>query len=133
MYNSGKPRQYLNSNQLPEALNLYAKLSDQKVPEAMYEYSNLALQNKNENESLACSQAFDMLTEAANKGYTPAKRTLGFLYCFADNEEILRASNYYERCTYSKNVSKGSQLLIQAMLQGDTTASRLLDDLNIKQ
>ncbi len=124
-------RNYMIGNDIEEALKIYQKLSEQNVPEAMYQYANLALQNKNEN--LNCADAFELLSSASNAGYTPAKRTLGFLYSFADNEEVLKQANYYERCTFTKNLSKGSQLLIQAMLKGDSTASRYLDDLNIKR
>jgi len=60
----------------------------------------------------------------------PAKRTLGFLYLFADSDEVLQI-NEYDKCEYERNVFKGSKLLSEAMLAGDTTAKRLLDDLNM--
>lgn len=124
-------RQYLNNDQMPEALFLYRALSQQQIPEGMYEYANLALQDRNEN--LTCEQAFQLLIAAANKGYVPAKRTLGFLYSFADDVDVLKSNNYYERCSFGKNRSQGSQLLMEAMLKGDTTAKRMLDELNAKK
>ena len=124
-------KQFLASEQLPEALFMYRTLAQQQVPEAMYTYANLALQDR--NESISCEQAFEYLISAANKGYTPAKRTLGFLYSFADDVDALKSNNYYERCSFGKNKSQGSQLLMEAMLQGDTTAGRMLNELNAKE
>jgi serine/threonine-protein kinase len=123
-------KQFLNTGRLPEALATYKNLAAQKVPEAMYQYAKMALQNK--NEGLNCSDAFDMLANSAEKNYAPAKTTLGILYIYADNDEVLQRNNYYERCEFTKNLSRGSQLLISAMLQGDTTAARILDQLNMK-
>ena len=61
--------------------------------------------------------------------YVPAKRTLGFLYAFADDDPTLLQNNY-DRCNFIKNVTQGSKLLMEVMLTGDTTARRMLDDLN---
>lgn len=123
-------RQFLVEGKVPEAFIIYSNLSKKQVPEAMYYYGKLALQNKNAN--LRCSEAFDLLKRASDKGYTPAKRTFGFLYSFADDQEELQQANYYKRCSFAKNISKGSKLLMEATLQGDTTASRYLDLLNDK-
>lgn len=123
-------RQLLNDNR-PEALTAYRNLSQQQVPEAMYIYAKLALQNKNKH--INCSQAFQLMTDAANTGYAPAKRTLGFLYSFADDDNALRTNFFYERCRFIKDMPKGSQLLMEATLQGDTAAVRFLDELNAKQ
>jgi serine/threonine-protein kinase len=123
-------KQFLTQGKLPEAFIIYSSLSRQQVPEAMYFYGKLALQNKNEN--ISCTEAFALLKKASDKGYTPAKRTLGFLYSFADDKAALQQANYFERCTFAKNLAKGSVLLMEATLRGDTTASRFLDMLNVK-
>ncbi len=121
-------RRLLENNQVKEALYIYNYLSEQEVPEAMYYYGNLGLQKK--NEEVDCGKAFQLVEKASDKGYIPAKRTLGFLYLFADNTEILQINNY-EQCTYDRNVFKGSKLLMEAVLAGDTTAKRLSEELNI--
>ncbi len=123
-------KQLLGSNKLSEALAVYKNLSQQQVPEAMYVYAKLALQNRNRN--INCGQAFQLLTNAANTGYAPAKRTLGFLYSFADDNNALKSYSFYERCRFIKDVPKGSKMLMEATLQGDTAAVRLLDELNAK-
>jgi serine/threonine-protein kinase len=124
-------RQLLNSNNLPEALAAYKVLSQQQVPEAMYVYGKLALQNR--NKQLNCADAFQLLVSSANNGYVPAKRTVGFLYSFADDDNALKSNFFYERCKFIKDVAKGSKLLMEATLQGDTDAVRFLEDLNAKQ
>ncbi|MCW3110196.1 MAG: protein kinase [Segetibacter sp.] len=123
-------KQFLTEGKLPEAFIIYSSLSQQQIPEAMYFYGKLALQNKNAN--ISCAEAFELLKRASDKGYPPARRTLGFLYSFADDKEALNQANYLERCIFSKNIAKGSKLLMEATLQGDTTASRFLDILNSK-
>ncbi len=123
-------RSLLANNQVKEALYIYSYLSEKEVPEAMYHYGNLALQNKNED--VDCEEALRLLNEASQKGYTPAKRTLGFLYIFARNEDVLRISNY-NHCEYEKSVFKGSKLLMEAVLAGDSTAKRILDEVNIRR
>ncbi len=119
-------RYFLNSGKTVEALIIYNTLSKQEVPEAMYQYGNLALQNLNIN----CAEAFNLVKKAAAKGHVPAKRALGFLYAFAEDKSALQQNNYYERCSFSKDLKKGSKLLMEATLAGDTAASHLLDDLN---
>jgi len=89
------------------------------------------LQNKNEN--INCVEAFDLLKRASDEGYAPAKRTLGFLYAFANDTKTLQQSDFYERCRISKNTAEGARLLMEATLLGDTIANRLLDQLNAKQ
>jgi eukaryotic-like serine/threonine-protein kinase len=123
-------RQFLIANKIKEAIYIYSFLSDQGVPEAMYEYGNLTLQNK--NDALSCEEAMSLIQKASDKDYIPAKRTLGFLYIFAENKEVLQVSNY-DRCNYDKNVYKGTQLLLQAALRGDSTAKRLMDEINAKR
>ena len=71
------------------------------------------------------------LRKASDRNYTPAKRTLGFLYLFAENTDVLQI-NGYDNCKYEKDFQKGSRLLIQAVAEGDTTAKRLLDEINRK-
>lgn len=123
-------KQFLNQQKTAEALVIYSTYSARQVPEAMYQYAKLALQNKNGN--ISCAEAFRLLESAAGKGCIPAKRTLGFLYIYAQDKETLTQSNFYERCVFSKNIRMGSKLLMEAMLKGDTTAARLLDVLNKK-
>jgi eukaryotic-like serine/threonine-protein kinase len=118
-------RELVSNNELPEALYIYSYLSKQGVPEAMYYYGNLALQNKNDD--IECPEAMQLLTRASNKGYTPAKRTLGFLYIFAENRDILQM-NDYERCQFDRDVFKGTKLLVEAVAAGDSTAQRMLDE-----
>ncbi|WP_082886648.1 serine/threonine-protein kinase [Flavisolibacter tropicus] len=120
-------RDYIANRQIPEALHVYNFLAQQNVPEAMYEYGSLALQRR--NQEISCGEGFDLVKKASDKGYTPAKRTLGFLYLFADNEQVLRLNNY-ETCQYEKNVFRGSKLLMEAIMEGDTTAKRLMEEFN---
>ena len=122
-------KRLLDNNQVKEALYIYNYLSEQGVPEAMYHFGNLGLQKK--NEALDCGAAFSLVEKASDNGHIPAKRTLGFLYLFADNREVLDI-NDYEQCTYKRNVFKGSKLLMEAVLGGDTTAKRLSEELNIE-
>ena len=90
----------------------------------MYELSNLALHDK--YEALPCDEAVRLLKDASDKGYMPAKRTLGFLYLFAENQQVLQVSNY-DRCPFEKNTGRGITLLTEAMLSGDTTANKWLE------
>lgn len=121
----------LAENRKDEALKIYAQLSQQNVPQAMFQYANLALQNKNTN--IDCSQAFNLLMMASDKDYLPAKTTLGFLYGFADDDDLLKQHNYFIRCSFSKNTYKGAQLLMEATLEGDFTAAYWLKQLNTNQ
>ncbi len=115
-------------NNVKEAVYLYSYLAKQNVAEAMYEYGNLAIQKK--HTELSCSEGFEWINKAAAKGFAPAKRTLGFLYIFADNPQLLDM-NDYGACNFQRNVYKGSQLLAQAMLAGDSTAAKLLRQLQL--
>jgi len=123
-------RSLLARNQVREALYIYNYLAEQQVPEAMYQYGNLALQNLNPD--VDCGKGIELIERASDKGFTAAKRTLGFLYVFADNGQVLQTQNYHH-CTYDKNVFKGSKLLMEAVLEGDTTASRLMEEFNIQR
>lgn len=118
-------RDLVSNNRLAEALYIYSYLSEQGVPEAMYYYGNLALQDKNDD--IDCQEAMRLLDHASDKGYTPAKRTLGFLYLFAENPDILQM-NEYERCHFQRDVYKGSKLLMEAVASGDSTARRMLEE-----
>jgi serine/threonine protein kinase len=123
-------RTFLDNSQVKEAVYIYSYLASKDVPEAMYEYGNLALQNK--TDEIDCKEALRLINTANERGYIPAKRTLGFLYVFAENAEVLKVSNY-DRCQYEKDVIKGTQLLIQASALGDSTARHLLEDINSKR
>jgi len=120
-------RNFMKNRQIKEALHIYNFLAQQNVPEAMYEYGSLALQRR--NQEISCSEGFEYVKKASEKDYTPAKRTLGFLYLFADNEQVLQLRNY-ETCQYEKDVFRGSKLLMEAVMEGDTTAKRLLEEFN---
>lgn len=124
-------KEFLEQDKIVEALTIYSTLANSEVPEAMYQYARLALQDKNNN--ISCTDAAALLGRASEKNYTPAKRTLGMLYCFADDEATLKAANYYERCKFNKDVLKGSKLLMEATLEGDQTSSQLLDELKKRQ
>ncbi len=119
-----RAKMLVDNKNIQDALPIYKVLSDQQVPEAMYQYANLALQNNNSD--IDCGTAIELLQKASDKGYTTAKRTLGFLYVFANNKEVLRLS-HYDRCSYEKNFIKGSQLLLEAMMAGDSTAGKMLE------
>ncbi len=118
----------LAENKKDEALTIYAQLSQQNIPQAMFQYANLALQNKNSD--LDCAQAFNLLTMASDKDYLPAKTTLGFLYAFADDDNLMKEHNYFVRCSFAKNAYKGAQLLTEATLEGDFTAAYWLSKMN---
>jgi serine/threonine-protein kinase len=120
-------RMLMQGNELQEALYIYNYLASQNIPEAMYHYGNLALQGL--NPEISCAEALQFIQKASDKNYTPAKRTLGFLYLFAENSDILQI-NGYQHCQYEKDYGKGSRLLIQAVAEGDTTAKRLLDEID---
>lgn len=122
-------RMLMQGNELREALYIYNYLADQEIPEAMYHYGNLALQGLNPD--IDCDEALGFIQKASDKNYTPAKRTLGFLYLFAENTDVLQI-NGYDHCKYEKDYEKGSRLLVQAVAKGDTTAKRLLDEINRK-
>jgi serine/threonine-protein kinase len=120
-------KKLLEGRKYKEALAIYTPLVEQNVPEAMYFYGNLGLKNK--NEAIDCKQAFELVKKASDKGFPAAKRTLGFLYLFADNKNVLDI-NDYDACEYERNVFKGSKLLMEAALAGDTTAKRLQEEIS---
>jgi serine/threonine protein kinase len=124
-------RDLLRENKKDDALDIYQQLSDQNIPQAMFQYANLALQNKNDR--IDCNDAFALLTKASDKNYLPAKTTLGFLYAFANDDATLKQLNYYSRCVFPSNISKGAHLLMESTLQGDVTAAQWLDKLNARQ
>lgn len=121
---------YLQNNQTAEALTVYNFLLPFNVPDAMYGAANLALQGK--NPSLACDEAIALMRKASDAGNLPAKRTLGFLYMFAENGAVLGSSGY-SHCSFDKNFSKARAFLTQAANGGDTTARKLLNDLNLNE
>ncbi len=120
-------RKFLNDRNPKAAFALYQKLSDAEVPEAMFEYGNRAL--KGEHTQLDCDAAYALVQKASDRDYTPAKRTIGFLYLFGQNKEVLRMSKY-NQCTYERNIVKGTRLLMQAISEGDSTANEILTDFN---
>lgn len=124
-------KELMRENRKDEALDVYQQLSQQNIPQAMFQYANLALQSKNDR--ISCNDAFELLTRASDKNYLPAKTTLGFLYAFANDEATLKQLNYYTRCVFPLNTSKGAHLLMESILQGDATAVQWLDKLNSKR
>ena len=121
-------RRLLDNGQTAEALNIYNYLAEQEVAEAQFEYGNLAL--KDRNREIDCDRASELIQMASDGGYLPAKRTLGFLYLFGQNRDVMRLNNY-TRCTHERNVIKGSRLLMEALSAGDSTAGEILEDANI--
>ncbi|MFT4153731.1 protein kinase domain-containing protein [Parafilimonas sp.] len=124
-------RDLLKANNKDAALDIYQTLAQQEIPQAMFQYANLALQGKNDR--LDCNEAFEMLTKASDKNYLPAKTTLGFLYAFANDENTLKQLNYYSRCVFPLNIPKGANLLMQSTVQDDITARQWLDRLDEKK
>jgi serine/threonine-protein kinase len=120
----------VDANNIEDALKIYKPLSQQKNAEAMYYYGDLALRNKNPD--IDCTTAIALIQSASDKKFTPAKRTLGFLYLFAENKAVLQLNNYHH-CAYEKNMLKGSKLLMEAVLQGDTAAKKMIDELKLPQ
>jgi len=121
-------KRLLDNGQTAEALNIYNYLAEQDVAEAQFEYGNLAL--KNRNTEIDCDRANQLIQQASDNGYAPAKRTLGFLYLFGQNKEVMRLNNY-TRCDHERNVIRGSRLLMEALAAGDSTAGEILEDANI--
>jgi serine/threonine-protein kinase len=113
--------------QIPEALAIYKPMVDKEVPEAMYQYGNLALQDQNPD--IDCTTAYNLVSRAADKGYLPAKTTLGYLYLFADNTEVLQ-SGKYTRCSFTQDSQKGVELLKESAAAGDETAKKMLQQFN---
>jgi serine/threonine-protein kinase len=124
-------KQLLRENRKDEALDVYQQLVEQNVPQAMFQYANLALQNK--NSKINCSEAFDLLTKASDRDYLPAKTALGFLYSFANDDQLMKEHSYYMRCVFTKDVYRGAHLLMEAAIEGDSTAAYWLDKLDHQQ
>jgi hypothetical protein len=124
-----KAREFLISGRVEEARLIYKALAIQEIPEAMYEYGNLTLLN--DNDKTNCVEAMEYLKTAAGKGYAPAKRTVGLLYSFAGDSIALKQKGY-QGCNFSFDIPRGSKLLMEATLQGDSIAGKLLDELNLK-
>jgi eukaryotic-like serine/threonine-protein kinase len=123
-----RAREFMQHNETAAAMGIYNELAKLNVPEALFESGDAGLKKK--NPGLECGQAYARVDAASDKGYAPAKRTLGFLYFFADNKEILQI-NGYDKCSYERNVYKGTRMIMEAALSGDSTAERLVEELNI--
>jgi eukaryotic-like serine/threonine-protein kinase len=115
------------NNNIEQATFIYERLAGQENAEAMYHYGNLGLKRKI---NIDCEASLNWVRRSSDKGHPEAKRTLGFLYIFADNQDILR-SNEYDQCSYERNVFRGTQLLREASASGDSVAARILDQLNL--
>ena len=93
----------------------------------MYEYANLTLLNNTDRSN--CAEAMDFMRRAAMGGYVPAKRTAGLLYAYALDTLLLKQRGY-QGCGFTYDIRIGSKMLMEASLQGDSTATGLLDELN---
>lgn len=124
-----KARTFLLNGRVEEARLVYKTLAVQEIPEAMFEYGNLTLLNESDKSN--CQESLAFLQRAARKGYLPAKRTLGFLYAYAGDSTALKQKGYMG-CSFNYDIPRGSKLLMEATLQGDTAAGVMLDDLNRK-
>ncbi|MEO6403853.1 MAG: protein kinase [Ferruginibacter sp.] len=120
-------REHLDNNRLAAALLIFKNLSDREVPEAMFQYGSLTLEGR--NPAISCDEAIKLIDKAASTGYAHAKKTLGFLYAFADDEEAIKQHGFVT-CIYQRNIRQGSRLLMEANLLGDDEAGKLLIELN---
>lgn len=121
---------YVQNNQPAEALAIYNFLLPLNVPDAQYGAADLALKGK--NPGLNCDEGIALMRKASDAGNLPAKRTLGFLYMFAENGAVL-GINGYNQCSFDKNFSRARLYLTQAANGGDTTAVKLLKELNLNE
>ena len=124
-----KAKGLLIDGRIEEARALYKSLALQEIPEAMYEYGNLTLLNNSDKDD--CAEATGYLRKAMSRGNIPAKRTIGLLHSFASDTIALQQKGY-QRCKLGFDIRRGSKLLMEASLQGDSAASALLDELNRK-
>jgi len=124
-----KAKALLLDGRIEEARSIYKTLALQEVPEGMYEFGNLTLLNNNDKGD--CAEAMNYLKRAASRGHLPAKRTVGLLYSFAADTLSLQQKGY-QRCSFAFDIRNGSKLLMEAALAGDSAASSLLDELNLK-
>lgn len=120
---------FLLNGRVEEARLVYKALAIQEIPEAMYEYGNITLLNKDDKTD--CTEAVDYLQRSAAKGYGPAKRTVGFLYAFAGDSMALKQKGYPD-CNLRFDIPAGAKLLMEAALLGDKEANGLLEELNRK-
>ena len=119
-------RSHLNNGNTAAALTIYKTLIREKNPEALYHVANFAL--KGQNTDIDCVVAKSYLEESA-RTYAPAKKTLGFIY--TSDAKVLEQNNY-QHCPLSRDIAKGSTYLMEAMLLGDASALKLLEELNTK-
>jgi serine/threonine protein kinase len=125
-----RARTLARDGDIKAALYIYDGLADMGIPEGMFESGNFMLQNvQGDND---CRKGYNLIKAAAEKGYTPAKRTLGLLYSFSGDAEKLRQLGYPD-CGYRANVSRGATFLTEAALEGDTAAKRYLQLLSEQQ
>ncbi|MEO7265391.1 MAG: serine/threonine-protein kinase, partial [Ferruginibacter sp.] len=122
-------KEHLDNSRLAAALLIYKNLSDRNIPNAMYQYGNLALEGR--NTAITCAEGINLIDKASNAGYAAAKKTLGLLYAFADDESFIKQRGYTS-CTYTRNINEGAKLLMEASLLGDDEAAKLLIELNAR-
>lgn len=124
----GEASAYLQTGSVEDALRLYNFLAGFDVPEALYHSAVLAFQGK--NPTLGCEDALAQLRKAADLNNLTAKRTLGFLYMFAENQAVLQI-NGYTQCSVQKNFGRARAYLTDAAAGGDSAARQLLNELEI--
>lgn len=122
----GEASAYLQTGAVEDALRIYNFLAGFEVPEALYQSAALAFQGK--NPTLGCEDALAQLRKASDLNNLSAKRTLGFLYLFAENPAVLQI-NGYTQCGVPKNVGRARAYLTDAATGGDSVARKLLEDL----
>ncbi|MEO6719691.1 MAG: protein kinase [Ferruginibacter sp.] len=124
-----KAKGLLTDGRIEEARSVYRSLALQEIPEAMYEYGNLTLLNNSDKDD--CAEAMSYLKKASSRGHLAAKRTVGLLYSFAADTTSLQQKGY-QRCRFNFDIRRGSKLLMEAALAGDSASGVLLDELNVK-
>lgn len=120
-------RLLLNLNKTEQAVDTYEQLAEKGISEAQYQYANLALLGRHNR--INCNKAFAQLEKLGDNGYPAAKKTVGFIYAFAADNNMLEQYGY-TRCNFVKDVARGGRLLMEAMVSGDTSARKFLDVLN---
>lgn len=119
-------RNHLNNGNTDAALTIYKTLIPADNPEALFHAADLAL--RGDNPELDCATAKTYMEKSA-VSYAPAKRTLGFIY--TSDPKVLEQNNYAS-CPLHRDIAKGSVYLMEAMLLGDASAGKMLDDLNVR-
>jgi len=124
-----KAASFMMNGRMEDARSIYKTLALQEIPEAMHEYGNLTLLNANDKKN--CAEGFNYLEKSLARGYTPAKRIVGMLYAFGGDTTALKQLGYYG-CDFQYDIPRGAKLLMEAALEGDIAAAKLVDELQGK-